>query len=171
MSVGIESVDDLLPDPGQGFNFTSIKFLQGGSRTTVLYKDEYETTLKTAGKVRIKVMDVLAFLLSFVAIMAVGMRVYGQPDQDPVALITSPEGQWIFPLSTERVFTPVGLEDGCVVAFQAGSVRVLRSDCPEQICVRTGSISRPGQWIACVPHRVFIEIKGKEKNPVDAVNF
>ncbi len=142
-----------------------------GKKANCFIQDDYEATLITIGKVRIKVMDVLAFLLSLAAIMAVGMRVYGQPDQDPVALVTSPEGQWIFPFSTERVLTPVGLKGGCVVSFRAGSVRVLRSDCPEQICVRTGSISRPGQWIACVPHRVFIEIMGKEKNPVDAVNF
>jgi hypothetical protein len=121
--------------------------------------------------VRIKVIDVLTILLSLMAIMAVSLRVYGQSSQDPVVLVTSPEGDWIFPLSTEAVLSVGGPPGGCVVSFEPGAVRVLRSDCPEQICVRTGSISRPGQWIACVPHRVFIEIQGREKNPVDAINF
>jgi hypothetical protein len=127
--------------------------------------------LITIRSVQIKVMDVFLFLLSLTAIMAVSLKVYGQPRQDPVAVVTSPEGQWIFPLSSEQVLTPAGLQGGCVVSFEEGSLRVLRSDCPQQICIRMGSISRPGQWIACVPHRVFIKIEGRDKDPVDANNF
>jgi hypothetical protein len=121
--------------------------------------------------VQIKAIDVLIFLLSFAAIVAVGIRVYGQPSQNPVAMVTSPEGQWIFPLSTAQILTPSGLQGGCVVSFEDGSVRVIQSDCPEQICIRSGRVSRPGQWIACVPHRVFIEIQGRDEDPVDAINF
>jgi hypothetical protein len=123
------------------------------------------------GKVQIKAIDVLIFILSIAAIVAVGISAYGQPRQNPSAVVTSPKGEWIFPLSTEQILTPSGLQGGCVVSFEDGSVRVIQSDCPEQICVRAGRVSRPGQWIACVPHRVFIEIQGRDEDPVDAINF
>lgn len=122
-------------------------------------------------KVRIKILDVLVFSLSFAAIVALGFKVYGQSSGDWVAVITSLEGRWVFPLSTEQILTPADLQGGCIVFFHNGSVRVVRSDCPEQICIRMGRISRPGQWIACLPHRIFIEIEGRDKDPVDAINF
>jgi Uncharacterized protein conserved in bacteria len=37
-------------------------------------------------------------------------------------------------------------------------IRIKKANCPDQICVRTGYISEPGQTIVCLPHRVVIEI-------------
>lgn len=39
------------------------------------------------------------------------------------------------------------------------SVRVSDSDCPGQDCVRTGSISRAGQSIVCLPAQVVISLE------------
>ncbi|MBD8067787.1 NusG domain II-containing protein [Bacillus sp. PS06] len=41
-------------------------------------------------------------------------------------------------------------------------IRVKRSTCPEQICVRRGYINKPGQTIVCIPHKVIIEIETDE---------
>lgn len=38
-------------------------------------------------------------------------------------------------------------------------IRITKSTCPEQICVNTGYISKPGIAIICLPHRVVIEIE------------
>lgn len=38
-------------------------------------------------------------------------------------------------------------------------IRIKYSDCPEQICVNTSYISKPGPAIICLPHRVVIEVK------------
>ncbi|MCO7125872.1 NusG domain II-containing protein [Sporolactobacillus shoreicorticis] len=38
-------------------------------------------------------------------------------------------------------------------------IRVKSADCPDQNCVLTGFISKPGQTIVCLPHRLVIEIK------------
>ena len=32
------------------------------------------------------------------------------------------------------------------------------SDCRNQICIRSGVISKPGQMIVCLPHRLSAEI-------------
>jgi len=50
-----------------------------------------------------------------------------------------------------------------VVEITPGSVRVVDSPCPEKICVKTGSISRPGETIACLPNRVFVVIRGASR--------
>ncbi len=40
-------------------------------------------------------------------------------------------------------------------------VAVLSAECPNKVCVRTGSRSHAGDVIVCVPNRVIIRILGK----------
>lgn len=44
------------------------------------------------------------------------------------------------------------------VVVKDGTVSVTESNCPNQICVQTGSISNPGEVIACLPHKLIIYI-------------
>ncbi|NLJ78754.1 MAG: NusG domain II-containing protein [Tissierellia bacterium] len=39
-------------------------------------------------------------------------------------------------------------------------VRVIEADCPDQLDVKQGYISRPGEIIVCLPNKLVIEIKG-----------
>ncbi len=57
---------------------------------------------------------------------------------------------------------------GLRVEVKAGRVRVAESDCPHQLCVRRGWISRAGQVVVCVPNRVLIEIRGTDAGGIDA---
>jgi len=50
-----------------------------------------------------------------------------------------------------------------VIQIQDGKARVLRSDCPNQICVNSGTIDRAGQIIVCVPNKVLLKIQGDKK--------
>ena len=82
-------------------------------------------------------------------------------------LIQAGEQEWIYPLdsSIHQSFTgPVG---ETVVNIKNGRVFVSESDCKEQICVQSGHIDSHGQWIACMPNRVFITIRGKKEGELD----
>lgn len=46
---------------------------------------------------------------------------------------------------------------------------MLSSDCPTQDCVHTGTITRSGQSIVCLPARVSVVLTGGEESGVDAV--
>jgi len=50
-----------------------------------------------------------------------------------------------------------------------GAVRVLTSDCPQQICVSGGWIRRPRQVIACVPNKTLVTIESAEPPFLDAI--
>ena len=47
-------------------------------------------------------------------------------------------------------------------------VRVEASDCPTQDCVHTGTITRPGQSIVCLPARIIIQLEGTAGSDDDA---
>ena len=58
-----------------------------------------------------------------------------------------------------------------VAAEDGNGLRVSSSDCPTQDCVRTGTISRSGQSIVCLPARIIIQLTGgaADSNDVDIV--
>lgn len=49
--------------------------------------------------------------------------------------------------------------DTDAVEVKDGQIRMKSSDCPDQVCVLTGYITKPGQTVICLHHRVLIEIK------------
>jgi hypothetical protein len=64
------------------------------------------------------------------------------------------------------------LEEGkMVIQIKDGKVRVLKSDCPRQVCLRVGWISHSGESITCVPFKTVIEIGSAAKTTLDAVVF
>ena len=50
------------------------------------------------------------------------------------------------------------------VVIKDGAVQVTEADCPDKVCVNKGKISRVGESIICLPHRVVIEVTSDE-NP------
>lgn len=61
------------------------------------------------------------------------------------------------------------LEKKMQIEIREGKIRVLKSDCPRQICVNMGWIRHPGETIVCVPNKILIEIKSAGEPVVDAV--
>ena len=46
------------------------------------------------------------------------------------------------------------------VRVEPGKISVTQADCPDHICVRQGAITGSGIPIVCMPHRLYISIKG-----------
>ena len=42
----------------------------------------------------------------------------------------------------------------------SGAISVTAADCPDRVCLSQGRISQSGMPIACVPHRLVIQIEG-----------
>lgn len=57
-----------------------------------------------------------------------------------------------------------------VVAIEKGRARVKAANCPNQLCVKTGWISQPGQIAVCAPNKFNIVIKGKS-GKVDTISY
>lgn len=58
------------------------------------------------------------------------------------------------------------------IAIENESIAVIESDCHDHICEQFGYISKPGESIACLPHRLYIEVRGKynqDEKEIDAL--
>lgn len=53
------------------------------------------------------------------------------------------------------------------VVIENNMVYMTEADCPDKICVNTGKISRVGETIVCLPHRVVVEITGSANDNAD----
>ncbi len=60
-------------------------------------------------------------------------------------------------------FTITTSKGSNTISITDGMVSVHFADCPDQICVKTPPISKDGEVIACLPHKLLIEISTSEK--------
>ncbi len=56
------------------------------------------------------------------------------------------------------------------VIIKDGEAYMVDADCPDGLCMKQGKISKAGQNIVCLPHRLVLEIKGDEKGEFDAIS-
>lgn len=66
-------------------------------------------------------------------------------------------------LSNDQVYE-IPVEDGKnVLEIKDRSVRMKEADCPDQICKKHKAITKVGETIVCLPHKVVIEIQSDTK--------
>lgn len=118
-----------------------------------------------------KLLDYLALAaaLTFTVFSIIPALSFGS---DSLEVRVEAEGkEWIYPLDEDRTLDLHGPAGETIVRIEEDSVRVVKSDCKEQICVQTGSINRAGSWIACMPNRVFVSIRGKKTEDLDGETY
>lgn len=54
-------------------------------------------------------------------------------------------------------------DDYNLIQIEGNRARVVEASCPEQVDVNAGWISKPGQTLVCLPHKMVVTIAG-EKN-------
>ena len=77
----------------------------------------------------------------------------------------SDNNEYVLDLSKDSA-TVVSTELGTnLVVVENGTVRVSEADCPNHDCVNQGAISKAGQQIVCLPHKLTIDISDREAAP------
>lgn len=73
-------------------------------------------------------------------------------------VISSGSKEWIFPLDIRDTVEIPGDMGITKISISREGVEVLDSPCKNKLCVLSGQIKHPGEYIACIPNRVFIFI-------------
>ena len=70
-----------------------------------------------------------------------------------------------YPLSEDREVPLTGWNGGeNLLIIRGGEAWIEEADCPDRLCVKQGKISRKGQMILCLPHRIIVKvISGEEE--------
>lgn len=108
---------------------------------------------------------ILAIMISFIPNIVTYYRFGNIADEDRVAFVKI-DGQVVdeFPLEeggenfTKTYYPNEGQYN--IVEVDGTRVRIQEDNSPDQIGVRTGWISNPGQTAVCLPHGFLIEVSG-----------
>ena len=112
-----------------------------------------------------QITAIAVFLL--LAVLSIGAMVYRRAGtKDAMTAIVSVDGNDLLTIDLSADAEPyeISLEElagiGMTLEVREHAVRVLHSDCPDQICVHQGYISDGSQPIVCLPNRLIIQIQG-----------
>lgn len=106
---------------------------------------------------------VLALAAAIAAVLALGTsgdRLYAEVWQDN-ELVERVE----LTDSTDRT---IDLGGHNVIVLSGRTAAMQSADCRDQVCVRTGTLTRAGQVAVCLPNRVVLRITG-ETSEIDAI--
>ena len=56
-----------------------------------------------------------------------------------------------------------------ILQIKNGKADMTEADCPDQLCVNQRAISRQGESIICLPHKVVVVVESSESSELDAV--
>ena len=90
-------------------------------------------------------------------------------DAGTVCTVTYGSASETFSLSDDRTIPVLSNGHALTVTITNGAVSVTVSDCPDGVCVNSGTISRAGQAIVCVPAQVTVRVDGSRPDDADAI--
>jgi len=118
----------------------------------------------------VKPLDWFFLALSLVLTVGTAWVVLAATDTPLRVEVQGPEGTFLYPLTEDRTIAARGPLGTTHVHVAQNRVWVHDSPCTNQVCLAMGVISQSGQYVACLPNRIFVRITGGAPDPeaVDA---
>ncbi len=113
---------------------------------------------------------ILFFALLSAALLSAAFFAYrasGRAGDVVITLDAEPYGT--YSLRENREIEIVSSGGKNVVRIENGTVKMTYSDCHGQVCVEHAPISRSGESIICLPHKLVVQIEGGKEADVDAI--
>lgn len=122
------------------------------------------TTAQKKAYRRMKLNIIAVLVIVAVALAAAAAtNALGSAVDARTAVIQDADGNtFTMPLSQDDVLTVASSAGTNMIEVQAGKVRVSEADCPNQDCVEQGWISKAGQQIVCLPHKLVVNITDED---------
>jgi len=117
----------------------------------------------------IKLVDILIILAVTALTVTAAYMIYMRPSSQSMILVRGQNGEWTFPVNAEETIIVQGPLGDTTVRFHGNKAWIESSPCDNQTCVAAGSVSKQGQWTACLPNNVLLLIHGVEDDSVDGI--
>ena len=110
-----------------------------------MFKNKYKNDL-------LLVVSILAFALILFAVFKFNLK-----DGKRVNVLLNGKTVATYNL-TDTVKTNVSPDSKNILVIENGKAYISEADCPDKICVAHRKISKTGETIVCLPHKLVIEI-------------
>ena len=71
--------------------------------------------------------------------------------------------EYVYPLEKDGSLVLDGLLGPVVLNIEGGEAWIEESSCPDKLCMKMGRIDESGEWLACLPNKIFIRISGDDE--------
>lgn len=113
------------------------------------------------------VMGVLAVSL----LIWLAFRYINGSSGDSVAVVRNGQEEGRYSLLEDNVYIISGETGYNLLVISGGEAFITDADCPDGLCMKQKPISRKGESIICLPHKLVIQIEAKEESDLDAVTY
>lgn len=118
-----------------------------------------------------KPFDYVSLLVAVAVVAAFSIYAYRGGEEGATVRIQSEEGTFLYPMEGRRHVTVTGPLGDTEILITADGVEVLDSPCRDKICIAAGRATMSGEWIACLPNRVFVRVEGPAEGFIDVQTF
>jgi len=118
-----------------------------------------------------KLFDYIVLVLAILITVLVFTGSFSNKSNSLEVLIESENKTWIYPLDSIHDQIVSGPAGDTVIVIENGSVYIKKSDCKEKVCIQSGKIWKQDQWLACLPNRIFVVLRGKEESTLDGETY
>ena len=116
-------------------------------------------------------------IIFMVAVMLIALltwtyiRYIGFNNGDTVTVLQDGEEIGSYPLSEDNIY--IISYDGSynLLMISNGEAFVSDADCPDGLCMKQRAVSKDGESIICLPHKLVIRVEAKEEGELDAVTY
>ena len=121
-------------------------------------------------KVKADILVIGVIVLAAVLFFLVPYGMSQGKQEGSVRILQDGELLYEYPLNEDRTISAAFGENGYnLILINGGSVQVTDADCPDKLCVKQKSISKKGESIICLPHKLVVQIEAGEESGLDAV--
>lgn len=85
-----------------------------------------------------------------------------------IEIIVNEKVKDTLPLNKDTEYRIAGKNFLNVIKIKDGQAYMEAADCPDELCVKQGKISKNGQAIICLPHKVVVRVVSEDDSGVDA---
>lgn len=114
-------------------------------------------------RLKIKTGDIIVVLVIVIASVVMIISYYKNDTDEKYAVITQ-NSVVLKEIRLDLVKEPITIDYGGEypgeIVAENGKIRFVHAECPDQVCVKTGWITRPGQIAVCLPAGVVVKIEG-----------
>lgn len=112
---------------------------------------------------KLKIGDFVITGIVLAAALFIALTFTGKANDSMIAVVTK-DGEVIKRITLSELSQPLEFEvTGKYHNFiraERGRIRFAEADCPDDVCVQTGWLTKPGQVAACLPNGVLIKLEG-----------
>jgi hypothetical protein len=120
---------------------------------------------------KIRALDFVIIVLAIAVLILFCINAFAGDNLPLRAYIKSDANEFVYSLERNVSLDISGPLGTTKIVIQDGKAFITDSPCPGKTCVHAPSISKQGEWIACLPNRVLVTIERRETSEIDATSF